>query len=84
MEFTQVVELEGHIIDSLTLPKVYDEILDRGGNYTTEEISMGKRREDQSYARIKISAPTNDILNNILDRITKLGVVLIHKGGTKK
>ncbi len=77
MEFTQVVELEGHIIDSLTLPKVYDEILDRGGNYTTEEIKMGKRREDQSYARIKISAPSKDILNNILDRLMKLGVVLL-------
>ena len=36
--FTEEVELQGHIIDSLLLPKVLDEILTRGGTYVIKDI----------------------------------------------
>ncbi len=44
-EFSKTIELRGHIIDSLILPKVYDEILDRGGNYSSDEIRIGKTKK---------------------------------------
>ena len=31
------VALEGHIIDSLALPKVWDTIMDMGGNFDVED-----------------------------------------------
>ena len=45
------VEIVGHIIDSLILPKVLDEILAAGGRFEIEEVRVGGRRTDPSYAR---------------------------------
>jgi lysine-ketoglutarate reductase/saccharopine dehydrogenase-like protein (TIGR00300 family) len=63
------VELQGHIIDSLILPKVLDEILTRGGSYTLKDIRVGQRQADPSYARIEVRAGTPAALQDILDAI---------------
>ncbi|MEW6720939.1 MAG: TIGR00300 family protein [Thermodesulfobacteriota bacterium] len=70
---SKVFELRGHIIDSLTFPKVLDEILDHGAEYETEEISIGKTRRDTSYARIRVTAPSEEILDRVLSRVRQLG-----------
>ena len=43
---SEVVELRGHIVDSLLLPKVLDEITARDGRFELEELTVGRRRED--------------------------------------
>ncbi len=69
LPFLEEVELQGHIIDSLLLPKVLDEILTRGGQYVLKEIRVGQRQQDPSYARIEIRAPTAELLRDILESI---------------
>ena len=61
---SETVELRGHIIDSLILPKVLDTILTSGGNFKIGEIRIGEKRADQSYARVEVSAPTGRRLTN--------------------
>jgi lysine-ketoglutarate reductase/saccharopine dehydrogenase-like protein (TIGR00300 family) len=73
--FTEEVELQGHIIDSLLLPKVFDEILTRGGTYVLKDIRIGQRQADPSYARIEVRAATNALLQEILDAIHDHGAV---------
>lgn len=73
--FSKTIELKGHIIDSLILPKVYDEILDRGGNYSSEEIRIGKTKTNISYAKIIVTASNKKLLKNILDRLHELGAI---------
>jgi lysine-ketoglutarate reductase/saccharopine dehydrogenase-like protein (TIGR00300 family) len=63
------VQLEGHIIDSLLLPKVLDEILTHGGSYELREIQVGQRQTDPSFARIQVRAATEAALREILDVI---------------
>ena len=53
-----VVEISGHIIDSLLLPKVLDLIINLGAEFEILDIKIGNRRADHSYARIQIDAPT--------------------------
>jgi lysine-ketoglutarate reductase/saccharopine dehydrogenase-like protein (TIGR00300 family) len=67
--FTEEVELKGHIIDSLLLPKVLDEILTRGGSYVTKEIRLGQRQVDPSYALLEVRASSAGQLEEILDAI---------------
>ena len=55
---SEIIELRGHIIDSLILPKVLDEIIAREASFKMEEVRIGERRVDQSFARIEVSAPT--------------------------
>ncbi|HTU16607.1 MAG TPA: TIGR00300 family protein [Gemmataceae bacterium] len=67
--FVEEVEIQGHIIDSLILPKVLDEILTHGGSYVIKDIRIGQRQTDPSYARIEVRADSSDTLHDILDAI---------------
>jgi lysine-ketoglutarate reductase/saccharopine dehydrogenase-like protein (TIGR00300 family) len=73
--FVEDVEIDGHIIDSLILPKVLDEILTRGGSYVIKDIRIGQHQTDTSHARIEVRAPTTAILQEILDTIHDHGAV---------
>lgn len=75
--FVEEVEIQGHIIDSLILPKVLDEILTHGGSYVLKEIRVGQRQTDPSHARIEVRAPTAAALHEILDVIHDHGAVPI-------
>jgi lysine-ketoglutarate reductase/saccharopine dehydrogenase-like protein (TIGR00300 family) len=73
--FVEEVELHGHILDSLLLPKVLDEILARGGSYTIKDIRVGQRQTDPSYARLEVRATSAAALRDILDAIHDHGAV---------
>lgn len=77
--FTQKIRLSGHIIDSLTLPKVMDVIIDHGGDYEIEELNVGKLNNDISTARIHIEAKRQKDLDTILDMVTDLGAQLVEE-----
>src|SRR2546428_2477082 len=71
--FSETIELRGHIIDSLILPKVLDQILTRGANFKIGEIKIGKKRADQSFARIEVSAKTSEALDELILRLRQHG-----------
>ena len=73
--FCEDVELSGHIIDSLLLPKVLDEITGLGGEYQSHDIRIGHNRNDPSYIRLTVTAPTSQCLEKILTAIGQHGAV---------
>lgn len=73
--FVEEVEIQGHIIDSLLLPKVLDEILTQGGSYEIKEIKVGLKQSDTSHARIEVKADAPEVLRRILDSIHDHGAV---------
>ncbi|CAN5610205.1 TIGR00300 family protein [soil metagenome] len=77
--FSETVELRGHIIDSLTLPKVLDEILTRGATFQIAEIKIGQNRADQSYARIEVSSSSKEALTDMLLRLRQNGAEVIER-----
>jgi lysine-ketoglutarate reductase/saccharopine dehydrogenase-like protein (TIGR00300 family) len=78
--FSETVVLRGHIIDSLILPKVLDQILTQGGDFKIGEIKIGQNRVDQSYARIEVSGPTHELLDDIVLRLRQHGAEVMEKG----
>jgi lysine-ketoglutarate reductase/saccharopine dehydrogenase-like protein (TIGR00300 family) len=69
------IELKGHIIDSLILPKVFGTIMDMGGNFTVKEFRIGRKKTERSYARILVEARSETQLNSIIEELQKLGAV---------
>ncbi len=69
------VEVEGHIIDSLILPKILDEILTRGAAFTLKDIRIGERQQDPSHVRIEIRAKNAEVLHDVLAAIHDHGAV---------
>ncbi|MDQ6808463.1 MAG: TIGR00300 family protein [Verrucomicrobiota bacterium] len=76
---SETVELRGHIIDSLILPKVLDQILTRGAAFKISEIRIGQNRVDQSYARVEVSAPTGEALDELVLRLRQHGAEVVEK-----
>jgi lysine-ketoglutarate reductase/saccharopine dehydrogenase-like protein (TIGR00300 family) len=76
---SEVVELRGHILDSLLLPKVLDEITLHAGRFHVEELTVGRTREDLSYARLRIEAADEEALSSVLGRIQHHGAVLVRE-----
>jgi lysine-ketoglutarate reductase/saccharopine dehydrogenase-like protein (TIGR00300 family) len=82
-EFRERVRLQGHIIDSLILPKVLDIILREGGGYRIEDIDIGRERRDPSRAELDVTAPTRAKLDELLGKLTPHGVVPVHAEDVK-
>lgn len=81
--FSETINLRGHIIDSLILPKVLDEILTNGGTFRINEIKIGQNRADQSYAQIEVSADQSEKLSSIILRLRQHGAELMERRAAK-
>jgi len=57
MVITEEVELKGHIIDSLILPRVLDTIMDMKGSFEILQLDVGKTKTDPSYCRMEVRGP---------------------------
>src|SRR6266436_7048891 len=77
--FSEQIELRGHIIDSLILPKVLDEILTGGGAFTIREIKIGKQRHDASYASIDVFGPSPELVDGIVRRLRQHGAEVVEQ-----
>jgi len=75
MPYQEDVELSGHIIDSLILPKVLDEITSLGGQFQIQNVQIGHMRTDRSHAHLQVSANSEVHLNEILTAIGQHGAV---------
>jgi lysine-ketoglutarate reductase/saccharopine dehydrogenase-like protein (TIGR00300 family) len=70
-----VVEISGHIIDSLILPKVLDLIVSFGAEFEILDIQVGHRRSDRSHARIRVDAANSELLDRVLAKIREHGAL---------
>jgi lysine-ketoglutarate reductase/saccharopine dehydrogenase-like protein (TIGR00300 family) len=70
---SEIIEIEGHIIDSLSLAKVMDMILAAGADYQMLDVEIGKTNIDPSRARLEVSAPDLDALMSLIDELQVLG-----------
>jgi lysine-ketoglutarate reductase/saccharopine dehydrogenase-like protein (TIGR00300 family) len=75
--FTEEVQLQGHIIDSLLLPRAFELIMDRGGEFEILTIHVGKRKDETSLAKMRVTAPSDKVLTEILDELQALGAELM-------
>lgn len=74
-KFSQEIEVEGHLIDSSILTKIFDKIMDLKGEFQVEEIKIGKKKKDQSFARLLITGKNQKHLDEILQTVYRLGAV---------
>ena len=73
------IRLEGHIIDSLLLPRVLDDILERGGEYQILHFRMGQHKDDPSDAVLRVTAADQAELGTILHGLQRHGVEILQQ-----
>ncbi len=74
MAVSETYELEGHIVDSLLLAKVLDEVLEAGADYLLETVDIGRTATDTSRVVIEITAEDDDHLLRLAEQLQVHGV----------
>lgn len=73
---SEVIILEGHIIDSLILPKVMDTVMDLGGDFDVLQINVGRHKDRPSFARLQVFATDDEQMDRILIALQGFGAQL--------
>ena len=68
-----VVDAEGHLIDSQILNTIFDTVIERGGQFEVQHFEIGRTNDDFSRLRLKVSAPSGEALQRLLEELMPLG-----------
>ena len=72
-QFSREIEVSGHIIDSLILSKIFDGVMDLDGEFEILKIKIGKKKRDESYAKLRIIGKNQKHLDQILELVYREG-----------
>jgi lysine-ketoglutarate reductase/saccharopine dehydrogenase-like protein (TIGR00300 family) len=73
MKYSSDVEVRGHLIDSMILTKIFDVIMDLGGEFEVLEMQVGKKKKDPSYAKLQVQGKNQAHLDKILEQVYRVG-----------
>lgn len=76
----EVVEAEGHLIDSHILEQIFDTIVQHHGRFEVERFEIGKTNSSPSYLRLRVQAPDPVSLANLLGQLIGLGCTPVEAG----
>jgi lysine-ketoglutarate reductase/saccharopine dehydrogenase-like protein (TIGR00300 family) len=65
-KFDRVLEVRGHLIDSMILTRIFDKIMDLKGDFNVLEFKIGKRKNELSYARLMVHGKNKKHLDQLL------------------
>lgn len=72
-KFSSEVEVRGHLIDSMILTRIFDVIMDLGGEFEVLEMHVGKKKKEPSYAKLQIQGKSQVHLDKILEQVYREG-----------
>ena len=55
--FQEVVEAEGHLIDSHIMEHIFDKVVEHHGRFEVEQFRIGRTNSEPSYLRLKVETP---------------------------
>jgi lysine-ketoglutarate reductase/saccharopine dehydrogenase-like protein (TIGR00300 family) len=71
------MRLQGHLLDSGLMNRLFDAITDGGGNFRVEQFTVGQRHDQASTATVRITAPNRERLDLLVNQLQPLGAVSI-------
>ncbi|HWB83578.1 MAG TPA: TIGR00300 family protein [Bryobacteraceae bacterium] len=80
MQFQEVVEAEGHLIDSHIMENIFDKVVEHNGRFEVEQFRIGRTNSEPSYLRLKVEAPDPDSMEHLLQELLGLGCAPVEAG----
>lgn len=71
--FSEVVEAEGHLIDSQILNVVFDTVVKHNASFDVLKFDIGRRNDEPSSIAMRISAESESTLKDVLEELVALG-----------
>src|SRR5215469_10948614 len=73
MAFQEVVEAEGHLIDSHIMENIFDQVVEHHGRFEVEQFRIGRTNAEPSYLRLKVETADAETLRQLLNTLLELG-----------
>jgi lysine-ketoglutarate reductase/saccharopine dehydrogenase-like protein (TIGR00300 family) len=73
MPFQEVVEAEGHLIDSHIMENIFDKVVEHHGRFEVEQFRIGRTNSEPSYLRLKVETADAAPLDLLLFELLGLG-----------
>jgi len=80
MQFQELVEAQGHLIDSHIMEEIFDKVVEYNSRFEVEEFTIGRTNGDRSYLRLKIESPTTEDMDHLLGQLLALGCSPVDSG----
>jgi len=72
---SRVVRMEGHLLDAGLLNQALDLIVENSGSFRVMNFNLGVERNSTSSAEVRVSAPSHDIMEEIMSQLIDLGAL---------
>src|SRR5271165_3484227 len=73
MPFEEVVEAEGHLIDSHVMEQIFDKVVESNGRFEVEQFRIGRTNSEPSYLRLRLETPNKQQMEHLLAQILPIG-----------
>ena len=80
LPFTEVVEAQGHLIDSHVMELIFDKVVACDGRFEVEQFRIGRTNDEPSYLRLKVEAPSRERMEGMLQHLMDLGCSPVDAG----
>jgi len=70
---SEVVEAEGHLIDSQLLNGMFDTVVRHDAAFEVLEFRIGRTNDEPSFVSMRVTAPAEDVLSELLAELVGLG-----------
>src|SRR2546422_11362548 len=80
MEFQEVVEAQGHLIDSHVMEQIFDKVVEYNSRFEVEQFRIGRTNSDPSYLRLKVETPDESTMERLLQQLLGLGCSTVDSG----
>jgi lysine-ketoglutarate reductase/saccharopine dehydrogenase-like protein (TIGR00300 family) len=71
--FQEVVEAQGHLIDSHIMERIFDSVVEYGGRFEVEKFHMGRTNAEPSQLRMRLETATREQMEILLAQLLELG-----------
>ncbi|MFM6107874.1 MAG: bifunctional arginine dihydrolase/ornithine cyclodeaminase, partial [Sphaerospermopsis kisseleviana] len=72
---SRIIRLEGHLLDAGLINRALDLIVDMGGSFQVLKFNLGEQRQSTSAAEVRVSAPSHEVMEEIISQLIDLGAV---------
>jgi lysine-ketoglutarate reductase/saccharopine dehydrogenase-like protein (TIGR00300 family) len=76
----EVVEAQGHLIDSHLMEQIFDTVVEYNGRFEVEQFRIGRTNAEPSYLRMKVETPESSDMQQLLAQLLGLGCAPVHTG----
>jgi len=73
MSVTEIVEAEGHLIDSQLLNAMFDTVVRHDGAFEVLEFRIGRTNDEPSFVSMRVTANGDGALTELLEELVTLG-----------